>query len=67
MKREPLTSIALKLRKMTYARKCHYLIVCRNCERPGSERWRWCQANLESLRLAQLNQEVKRERAHADH
>lgn len=62
MKREPLISITRKLRQMTYARKCQYLIVCRNCEIEGGERWRWMQDQLESMRLAQVKQETTRER-----
>lgn len=59
MKREPLFKIGYRLRKMTLAEQTVYLIACRNCERPDSQRYRELQVQLVDARTRQIRQEMR--------
>jgi hypothetical protein len=60
MKREPLFKIMLRLRQMTLAEQCLYLIACIKCEVEGSSRRRELQRLLVNQRTGQIRHELRR-------
>jgi hypothetical protein len=59
MRREPLFSLTLKLRKMNLADQCAYLIACINAEIGDTSRRRELQKMLVDRRTNQIKHELR--------
>lgn len=62
MSLEPLFKIKLRLRKMTLAEQCAYLIACIACEKPNSPRRGELNKMLVYARSGQISKEMGKRR-----
>lgn len=58
--REPLFRLMFRMRKMTLAEQCPYLIACIKCEPPDSSRRRELSKLLVDTRTRQIRHEIRK-------